>query len=68
MNEIVSLKNRIKETREMTGRIRAALLALPSTIAAEAFNDSSDKDNLRELLNEIDGCVARIRELGEVDE
>lgn len=57
----------VKMVRGYTQRIREALKDLPATIREEGFNVSSDKEELRGLLQEITGSVAAIAEICEVE-
>ena len=56
-------KAEVREVREHTNRIRSALRDLPRVTREEGWNLDSDKDNLREVLQEIVGSAVHIADL-----
>lgn len=60
-------KQSVRDVRSYTARIRSALKDLPNTAAEQAWNMSSDKRELTELLQEIIGSASAIAEIAGIE-
>lgn len=56
-------KQEVRNVRAHTARIRSALGDLPKTAAAQGWNISSDKEDLRAVLQEIIGSATEIADI-----
>jgi hypothetical protein len=57
------IKSEVREVREHTARIRSALKVLPSWAREEGWDETSEKDHLTDILQEIIGSATHIADL-----